>query len=129
MPFKENRDCKPFQACLLSRFKLRHYAVDLSATMPDIMDLTEHIHFLRSDHARFWYSNETDYQMSLQSVLFTDTGPYRGVMAKCYHRDCDSVRLEKSTKFASYEFLAMTTQTVIDTITDLAVASCSQSPR
>ena len=97
--------------CPVSRFKLRRYTVDLSATMPDLMDLTEHIHFLRSDHARhdraekylfiakifvsrFWYSNETGYQLSLRSVLFTDTGPYRGVMARCYHRDCDSVRIK-----------------------------------
>ena len=38
--------------CPVPRFKLRRYTVDLSATMPDLMDLTEHIHFLRSDHAR-----------------------------------------------------------------------------
>ena len=44
--------------------------------------------------SRFWYSNETGYQLSLRSVLFTDTGPYRGVMARCYHRDCDSVRIK-----------------------------------
>ena len=42
--------------------------------MPSTHELTDHINFLRSDHARFWYSNETDYQMSLRSLLFTDTG-------------------------------------------------------
>ena len=68
------------------RFKIRHYKVGLPATLPSLLQLTDHIHFLRSDHARFWYSNETNYQLSLRSVLFTDTGPYRGVMARCYHR-------------------------------------------
>ena len=53
---------------------MRRYEVDLPATLPSLMELTEHIHFLRSDHARFWYSNETLYTLSLQSVLFTDTG-------------------------------------------------------
>jgi len=111
------------------KFKLRRYTVDLSATMPGLMDLTEHIHFLRSDHARFWYSNETGYQLSLRSVLFTDTGPYRGVMARCYHRDCDSVRIKNRVPFASYEYLAVTAQTITDTITELAEAECEASDR
>ena len=88
-----------------------------------------HIHFLRSDHARFWYSNETEYQLSLRSVLFTDTGPYRGVMTQCYHRDCDSARMKNVTQFASYEFLGVTTQTVIDSVTDLTKAQCPNSVR
>ena len=71
------------------KFKLRHYKVELGASLPSLLELTDHIHFLRSDHARFWYSNETEYRLSLRSVLFTDTGPYRGVMAKCYHRSLD----------------------------------------
>ena len=71
------------------KFKLRHYKVELGASLPSLLELTDHIHFLRSDHARFWYSNETEYRLSLRSVLFTDTGPYRGVMAQCYHRSLD----------------------------------------
>ena len=88
--------------------------------MPSLMDLTEHIHFLRSDHARFWYSNQSQYQMSLKSVLMTDTGPYRGVMKQCYHRDCDSFRMMNTIKFADYDFLSMTVQTIIDTLTEMS---------
>ena len=111
------------------KFKFQRYTVELGGAMPDLMELTEHIHFLRSDHARFWYSNETSYQLSLRSVLLTDTGPYRGVMARCYHRECDSVRTETSVPFANYDFLAMTAQTIIDTITEMAAAQCQGSRR
>ena len=111
------------------QFKLRHYNIQLEAGLPSLLELTDHIHFLRSDHARFWYSNETEYQLSLRSVLFTDTGPYRGVMTQCYHRDCDSARMKNVTQFASYEFLGVTTQTVIDSVTDLSKAQCSNSVR
>merc|ERR1712045_677581 len=110
-------------------FKFQRYTVELSGAMPDLMELTDHIHFLRSDHARFWYSNETGYQLSLRSVLFTDTGPYRGVMAQCYHRECDSVRIKNRVPFASYEFLAVTAQTITDTITEMAEAECEASDR
>ena len=37
-------------------------------------------------NTRFWYNNETEYELSLKGVLFTDTGPYRGAMQACYHR-------------------------------------------
>ena len=110
-------------------FKFQRYTVELGGAMPDLMELTDHIHFLRSDHARFWYSNETGYQLSLRSVLFTDTGPYRGLMARCYHRDCDSARTAGSVPFASYDFLSMTAQTIVDTITEMASAQCGESPR
>ena len=56
-------------------------------------------------------------------------GPYRGVMSHCYHRDCDSVRTQKKTQFASYDFLSMTSQTVIDSIINLSNAQCSASTR
>merc|ERR1712150_10032 len=56
-------------------------------------------------------------------------GPYRGVMTQCYHRDCDSARMKNVTQFASYEFLGVTTQTVIDSVTDLSKAQCSNSVR
>lgn len=111
------------------KFKFQRYTVELGGAMPDLMELTDHIHFLRSDHARFWYSNETGYQLSLRSVLFTDTGPYRGLMARCYHRDCDSARTAGSVPFANYDFLAMTAQTIVDTITEMAEAECGESLR
>merc|ERR1719350_512641 len=111
------------------KFKIRRYEIGLGATIPSTHELTDHIHFLRSDHARFWYSNETDYQLSLRGLLFTDTGPYRGSMAKCYHRECDSKRRNHKGGFASYDFLAQTVQTVIDTVSDITRATCRASPR
>jgi len=111
------------------KFKLRRYEIGLGATIPSTIELTDHIHFLRSDHARFWYSNETDYQLSLRGLLFTDTGPYRGAMRECYHRECDSKRRNHKSEFASYDFLAQTVQTVIDAVSDLTRAQCSASPR
>ena len=126
---RSDRDFRLIVTSNPAKFKLRHYNIDLDATLPSLLDLTDHVHFLRSDHARFWYSNETEYQLSLRSVLFTDTGPYRGVMTQCYHRDCDSARMKNVTQFASYEFLGVTTQTVIDSVTDLSKAQCANSVR
>jgi len=110
-------------------FKIRRYEIKLGATLPSTMELTDHIQFLRSDHARFWYSNETDYELSLRGLLFTDTGPYRGAMKECYHRECDSKRLKHKGEFANYDFLAQTVQTVIDTVSDLTGAQCALSDR
>lgn len=111
------------------KFKIRRYEIRLGATLPTIIELTDHIHFLRSDHARFWYSNETNYELSLRGLLFTDTGPYRGAMKDCYHRECDSKRMNHKAEFASYDFLAQTVQTVIDSVTDLTQAQCQESAR
>eukprot|EP00090_Calanus_glacialis_P006978 TRINITY_DN15459_c1_g1_i4.p1 TRINITY_DN15459_c1_g1~~TRINITY_DN15459_c1_g1_i4.p1 ORF type:complete len:598 (-),score=166.59 TRINITY_DN15459_c1_g1_i4:74-1867(-) len=111
------------------KFKMRRYEIGLGATIPSTLELTDHIHFLRSDHARFWYSNETDYQLSLRGLLFTDTGPYRGAMKDCYHRECDSKRRNHKAEFASYDFLAQTVQTVIDSVSDLTQAQCKDSAR
>ena len=126
---------------------MRRYEIGLGATIPSTLELTDHIHFLRSDHARFWYSNETDYQLSLRGLLFTDTGtsvgcviisvnmnfvhtgPYRGAMKDCYHRECDSKRRNHKAEFASYDFLAQTVQTVIDSVSDLTQAQCKDSAR
>ena len=56
-------------------------------------------------------------------------GPYRGAMAACYHRECDSKRLKHRGEFASYDFLCQTVQTVIDTVTDMAGGTCRHSSR
>ena len=107
---------------------MQHYTVELPASLPSSSDLVEHIQFLRSDHARFWYSNETGYRLSLPAVLLTDTGPGRGDMRGCYHRECDSARAGRPA-WADYTFLARTVQTVIDTVTELSGAECPKSPR
>lgn len=110
-------------------FRMRRFEIKLGAELPSVEELADHIQFLRSDHARFWYNNETDYQMSLRGVLFTDTGPYRGAMRQCYHRECDSKRRKFKGSFASYDFLGQTVQTVIDTMSELSGASCPGSAR
>ena len=51
------------------KFKLRRQEIKLEESMPSTQEKTDNIHFLRPDHARFWYSNE--------SALFTDTGNNR----------------------------------------------------
>jgi len=112
-----------------SMFKLRRFEISLGADLPTVEELSEHIQFLRSDHARFWYNNETDYQLSLRGLLFTDTGPYRGEMQECYHRQCDSKRKKFQGTFASYDFLAQTVQTVIDSVSELSKAVCPGSTR
>jgi hypothetical protein len=43
-------------------------------------------HFLRSDHAQFWNSNN-----SWPAVFLTDTADFRGYMRNCYHQQCDNM--------------------------------------
>jgi hypothetical protein len=50
-------------------------------------------------------------------------------MRNCYHRECDSKRGKFKGAFANYDFLAHTVQTVTDTVSELAGASCPASPR
>jgi len=123
LAYMENVNSNP------NKFKIRRHEIRLGVNLPSTEELTDHINFIRSDHARFWYSNETAYQLSLRGLLFTDTGPYRGAMKECYHRECDSKRLKHKGEFASYDFLAQTVQTVIDTVSDMTGAQCDLSDR
>ena len=66
--FRENTKINP------RKFKLRKMPTTLENEMPSFENLTNYVNFLRSDHARFWFINEFEYQLSLKSVLFTDTG-------------------------------------------------------
>ena len=66
--FRENTKINP------RKFKLRKMPTTLENKMPSFDNLTNYVNFLRSDHARFWFVNEFEYQLSLKSVLFTDTG-------------------------------------------------------
>jgi len=58
------------------RFKLRNMVLpeELSANFPDELSLVRNTNFLRSDHIRFWFSNNQDYFASFKSVHLTDTG-------------------------------------------------------
>ncbi|XP_023335294.1 uncharacterized protein LOC111706611 [Eurytemora carolleeae] len=111
------------------RYKYMEFPVNLPTEPPPIKYMAKYAQFLRSDHARFWYSKEHMYTLSLRAVLLTDTGPYRGLMQQCYHQQCDSKRGKFKGVFADFNFLSKTVQTVIDTITDMAGAECPASIR
>ena len=48
--------------------------------------------FYRSDHASFWFPKVPGYTKPLRAMLVTDLGPFRGIMADCYHSPCDDKR-------------------------------------
>ena len=58
------------------RFKLRNMVLpdDLNANVPEEISLIRNTNFLRSDHIRFWFSNNQEYYASFKSVHLTDTG-------------------------------------------------------
>lgn len=78
-----------------SKFKLKSFPLTLSSDLPPLDVLADHLNFLRSDHARFWYMNDTKVPKTLKAVLMTDTGPYRGNMRDCYHTVCDGPEVWK----------------------------------
>ena len=40
------------------QYKVRAWRVGLGTSLPNTSRLADHVDFLRSDHARFWYSNQ-----------------------------------------------------------------------
>ena len=61
-----------------SRYRVRRLETLLPASMPPLDTLAQFTDFLRSDHARFWYSNEFHARRSFSSLLVTDTGEAPG---------------------------------------------------
>ena len=57
-----------------SQYRVRRLETLLPASMPPLDTLAQFTDFLRSDHARFWYSNEFHARRSFSSILITDTG-------------------------------------------------------
>ena len=49
----------------------------------------------RLPHHRFWYTNETDYQLSLRGLLFTDTVQWRLVEGRAEERRVEERRADK----------------------------------
>ena len=46
--------------------------------------------FFRSDHAAFWYHKAgRAYGKTLEAILVSDWGPWRGYQRQCYHKKCD----------------------------------------
>ena len=60
---------------------MRRLETLLPASMPPLDTLAQFTDFLRSDHARFWYSNEFHSRRSFSSLLVTDTGEPPGDQA------------------------------------------------
>lgn len=58
-------------------FKLKLLTLDLPDKLPHVAVLARYVDFLRSDHARFWYLNDTSLpDESFPAILLTDTGKY-----------------------------------------------------
>ncbi|XP_071548013.1 uncharacterized protein [Panulirus ornatus] len=93
----------------------------LGAEMPDMSTLKTHFDFLRSDHLRFWYVNDTRSFNTIPAVLLTDTGPYRGMMRQCYHGDCDGPLPQGNNTLG---LLVKVTQALVWTMADLAQGRC-----
>ena len=111
------------------KYRMKKLETVLPPSLPPLDYLANFTHFIRSDHVRFWYSNEFNFQGSFQSVLLTDTGPYRGMMRRCYHRECDTTRGQALDEGIDLNFLAHTTQTVIHTVMEMSQAKCELSIR
>jgi len=71
-----------------SKYPVIDFDVPLPADRPDHMST-----LTRSDHASFWYHNHPEYKETLNAVLLTDLGVWRGEKGpKCYHQPCDDVK-------------------------------------
>lgn len=121
-------------------------AKTLPASMPTVEILGSHANLLRSDHVMFWYHNSSDYKLTLNAILLTDTGkhhkkkveeylvneqnaflsrfkgPFRGYMRRCYHNQCDN-NLAITTQ--NLAFMKFTTEAVATTVIDLTYTFCS----
>jgi len=82
--------------------------------------LADHLNFLRSDHSRFWYMNDSSIPHTLNALLMTDTGPYRGNMRNCYHTVCDGPEISIYNNPSSLKFLTKITQVVVKTLMNMA---------
>ncbi|XP_040574441.1 uncharacterized protein [Lepeophtheirus salmonis] len=114
---------KKYMKLLDSSFlKVKCIELDLKSlkenSLPELEDLKDHVTFLTSDHARFWFYHDNERAYSFPGVLITDTGGNRGYMKKCYHHKCDSFDNEKIHP-RSYEFLTKVAQSVALSVIEL----------
>ncbi|CAG7784783.1 unnamed protein product [Allacma fusca] len=109
------------------KFKLKPIPLMLTADLPELEILADHLNFLRSDHARFWYMNDSAVPHTLNAVLMTDTGPYRGNMRNCYHTVCDGPEVSLNANPDNIKFLEKITQALTDTIVDMSECDLGES--
>ncbi|PRD30442.1 UNVERIFIED_CONTAM: hypothetical protein NCL1_26408 [Trichonephila clavipes] len=102
-------------------YKLFNLAVDMGNTVPEPSIIQRHLNFLRSDHATFWYHNSSNhFPDSLNAVLLTDTGPFRGQMKECYHSKCDDLTVITPEKL---QFAKKTADALTATLVELTSAT------
>lgn len=101
------------------KYKLLRFPLGLGKELPSMDLLADHINFLRSDHSRFWYMNDSAVSDTLQAVLMTDTGPYRGNMRSCYHTVCDGPEVSVLSNPENLKFLTKITNTLVKTLMDM----------
>ncbi|XP_035214836.1 uncharacterized protein LOC118188511 [Stegodyphus dumicola] len=103
------------------QYKLFNLAVDMGNNIPDPSTIQRHLNFLRSDHATFWYHNSSShFPESLNAVLLTDTGPFRGQMKECYHNKCDDLTVISPEKL---QFAKKTADALTATLVELTSAT------
>lgn len=102
-------------------YKLFNLAVDMGNEIPTQPVIEKHLNFLRSDHATFWYHNSSShFPESLNAVLLTDTGPFRGQMKECYHSKCDDLSVISPEKL---QFAKKTADALTATLVELTRAT------
>ena len=61
-----------------SKYRLELLGINhLTEGQPKGKLFKENFDFLRSDHARFWYHDSKDFNLSIPALLITDTGKFR----------------------------------------------------
>lgn len=101
------------------QYKLFNLAVNMGNEIPSPSTIERHLNFLRSDHATFWYHNSSHFPESLNAVLLTDTGPFRGKMKECYHNKCDDLTTMSPEKL---QFAKKTASALTATLVELTSA-------
>lgn len=103
------------------QFKLYNLAVNMGEQIPAAPVIKNHLNFLNSDHATFWYHNSSKFfPETLNAVLLTDTGPFRGQMKKCYHSKCDDLTVMSPEKL---HFAKKTADALTATLVELTRAT------
>ncbi|CAL4144106.1 unnamed protein product, partial [Meganyctiphanes norvegica] len=98
---------------------------ELGREMPAGLVLKNHFDFIRSDHVRFWWLNDTAYNESMPAVLLTDMGPFRGMMRECYHQACDIY----NNRTVNLGMVKKVTQALVWSVSELALSQCGPRGR
>ncbi|CAB4060099.1 TBX20 [Lepeophtheirus salmonis] len=80
--------------------------------------ISSNVEFLTSDHTRFWFPKNI-LASGFHAILVTDTGPYRGEMAKCYHSACDSLRFGYTASFKNYDYYLESISLIYDAVVEM----------